>query len=150
MESHFHYTTANYHRPLKEVQVTEFFGSVSDVKGLQKRYPFAGLPSRHQEGLRDMVREVTQTSPQGPLHHQLEGIEAAESAAVANKQWPSSTTAGAGRLSTVRVAALDWQVLGGLCGVCSLVACLAWLEGNRPTYVVKQSSRECDEGRATA
>jgi hypothetical protein len=49
LESHFHHETANYHRPLSQVQVTEFFGSVSNVQTLQTCGDYHGRPATGKE-----------------------------------------------------------------------------------------------------
>ena len=131
MESHFHYTTANYHRPLGEVQVTEFFGSVSDVKGLHKSYPFSGRTSSVTGGSNDSVQQQQQQQQADALLQQsqeeLNDFPAAAEIAALVKG-PSSIVRGAGSLEAA-AGAVDWQVLVGLCGVCSLLVCLGWLEG---------------------
>lgn len=110
LESTFHYETANYHRPLSQVQVTEFFGSVSNVQTLQACGDYNGTPAVGEALLGSEAGDVADASSSNsvaPVNATTNDSHAAEQQQ--QQQQPRDPAAGP-----------DLLVLAGFAGLCAV------------------------------
>lgn len=118
------YRSDLYRRQLSDVQVTEFFGSVSLVQETGAAYPLKGGSSSSMSAGPTPATEASQGDREGGGRASGAAIEAAQGLVAGRAAAPEG---GSMLLMAPPAASLDWATLGSLAGLLLAVAAASLL-----------------------